>query len=701
MQESVHLSFFSVPAPRSPEHPAQSMPTAERSCGLIITDVGPSDWSRAVEAVVSPPSTLEVMPLGISQDQYLARYGAELDRGRPWTFSKHAGGIAKARERIREHVPKLMVQLQRTRLGGTKTLLELLQGDGFNAWWFLEISEKSAYRGELINRLYQLALVQAVFDFHTYEKVWICLKDEVLARTIEKGLRESSIETVLVGTERDRTTRGAVQWLLVHFTNALGVGALHFLQLVLIRGLNITRARLPSPRSLLLFTFYPRMWSAPYRREASEWFFGSLPEHFPDRVSSSYVVWLTAWPWEIWRNRKELRTFFRTRKALWLAPFAGTRALMSVVAPRWWMLHVRLSDAWQRSASLLFGLFDLGDAVRDELHRSLSSPELFRDLLLVDACKRLTASVPASTVLYRLEFQPFESAILFGTRGQASTLAFQHSTFGKNYLPYHFNRAEVAPSGVSGAMPLPDVILASGEYGRAAMLRNGCPSQSIEVCGPLRYRSFFGRVRERQTGGVVAKRTPDASAAKSLVVATAVSRPDAEGLIEALGACLHLLENTTVLFRSHPALPLETRFEELVGRRLGAGRYKFLASAEELYDALADADGAVMNYSTVMMEAVELGVVPVIFESGAVFDPKALEQDEWAGIIATNAEELARGIEHSLRSDESLRQRHGLVEQGRQWFDQPDIDPYGRVIETLSRRGIIPRSDRELVGSSP
>jgi len=677
------------------------MPPTEQYCRLVITDCGPAEWNRAVQTAILPPSMLEVLPVGISPDQYQSRYGGELDRCRPWTFSKVVGGSARARERIREYVPKLMAQLQRSRVDGPTTLLEWLEGDGFNAWWFLEISEKSAYRGELINRLYQLALVQAVLDSGTYGKVWICLKDEVLARTIEKGLCEASIDVSQVETERNHRSRSTLRWLCVHVRNALGVAILHMMQLVLMRGLNIAPPWLPSPRSLLLFTFYPRMWTAPYRHDASEWFFGALPEHFPDGVSSAYAVWLTAWPREIWSRRKELCRFFRSRKVLWLAPFAGIGALMSLATFRWWTLHLHLSDEWQRSAAVRFGPFDLGCAVRDELHRSLSSPELFRNLLLVAAWKRLTASVPGSTVLYRLEFQPFEHAIVFGTRGQVPAVAFQHSIFGKNYLPYHFNRDEVVQAGVSGAMPLPDVILVSGEFGRAAMLKNGCASHSVEVCGPLRYRSFFARVRPRQSRYAIGGRTADAPTARSLVVTTAVSRPDAESLLESLGQCLPLLDRMTVLFRSHPALPLDRCFEAIVGQRLGADRYRFLMSAEELHDALASADVAVMNYSTVMMEAVELGVVPIVFESRTVFDPKALEEDEWAGVVVTNAEELGRSIAHALRGDEPIRRRPALIEQGRRWFDQPDIDPYERVIETLRRRGMVPPVDRKFVGSRP
>jgi len=640
---------------------------------------------------------LNVLPLGVSHARYQALYGTQLDGLGTWTFSEVGKVTAKARERIREHVPKLMTQLRHSRMGKATSLLESLQCDGFNPWWFLEISEKSAYRGLLINRMYDLALVQSILDSGTYQRVWICLEDQVLGRVMRDGLERLSCTVIIVKSAGSIAKRGVVSWMCMHLRNALGVGMLHLLQRLLIFGLRIPIVRLPPPHSLLFFTFYPRMWSAPYQKEASEWFFGALPNYLPTHVPHYYAIWLTAWPGEIWKKRKELRSFFLSQKAFLLAPLVGLKSLMGLLGPRWWMLHVLLSDKWLRSAALRFGPFDVGEMVGDELHRSLASSEFSRDLLLVHAWRRLTTAVPVAAVLYRLEFQPFENAILYGSLGRTRTIAFQHSIFGKNYLPYHFNPGEFAQSSVPGSMPLPDVILVSGEYGRAVMLRNGYSSKCVEVCGPLRYRSFFARVKQQRGGQKGTGVRHDARVTKLLVVATSVSRPDAEGLLEALAACVDALGNTAIVFRSHPALPLEEQFEKLVGSRLARSQYRFLTSTEELYDALALADGAVMNHSTVMIEALELGVVPIIFESGAVYDPKAFESDEWAGVIATNAEELGRWFQSVMRGDDLTHKRYELLEQGRDWFDRPEVDPYQRFIDALNRHGIVTGLGTELV----
>ena len=667
------------------------MPTVANSRHLVITDSGPAAWVGRVRDAASSSSIVDVLPLGMSQDRYRARHGSGLEGLQPWKFADVTREINRARAMIRDCVPQLMMQLRRSRIDGAASFLDQFQRRGFNAWWFLEISEKSAYRGLLINRMYYLALVQSVLDSTTYQNVWLCLEDEVLSRSLSDGLRLLSIDCEMVKGAGTPSKRGVASWLILHLWNALGIGILHALQLLLVRGLKIADGRLPRSRSVLLFSFYPRMWSAPYSEEPSEWFFGALPKYFSTHAPHSYAIWLTAWPREIWAKRSELRSFFLAQNVLWLAPFAGTKAIASLFDPKWWILHVRLSGWQQRSTGLRFGAFDASEMVCEELHRSLSSTEFSRDLLLFHAWKHLTSFLPVAAVLYRLEFQPFENAILYGTRGKTRAIAFQHSLFGKNYLPYHFVSGELGHSSDPGSMPLADVILASGEAGRTVMLKNGCRPESVEVCGPLRYRDFFRRFGQpRERHAEAGKRLGVDWGTKILVVATAVSRPDAEGLFEALGQCAGYLGNMVVMFRSHPALALEKEFKAIVGSRLGSSQYRLLASVEELYDALSLADIAVVNHSTVALEALVLGVLPVIFDSGAVFDPKALESDEWAGMIASNAEELSRVLETVADGREDLVvKKQELLRQAGRWFDQPEEDPYPRFLEALSRHGML------------
>ena len=658
---------------------------------LIITDSGPEAWIDRLCVAGGGDSVVDVLPLGISQDHYRVSHGKLLERLGKWKFAETSQATAQARSAIRECVPQLMVQLRNGQFNSEGSLLDQFQHDGFNAWWFLEVSEKSAYRGLLINRLFYLALVQSVMNATICRKVCLCLNDAVLSQSMAGGLAKLNIDYVIVEGKGRVTSSGVLSWLSVHLRNALGVGILQALQRLMVRGLRISNCQLPSSQSVLLFSFYPRMWSSPYSEEASEWFFGLFPKFFPDQQPVHYSIWLTAWPWEIWERRRELRSFFRHQKAFCLTRFAGLRAIAGLFYPKWWLLHFRLSGMQRRNKSLRFAAFDVGSMVYEELHRSLSSSEFFRDLLLIRAWRNLSKSFSVAAVLYRLEFQPFENAILYGVRDRARTVGFQHSSFGRNYLPYHFMPGELSSSPHAGSMPLADLVVMSGEFGREVMLKNGCRPELVEVCGPLRYRNLLSKVNQRSDRRAEAcKRLGVNRTTKILVVATSVSRQDAEGLLAALQECAAVLEGAMIMFKSHPALPLEKKFLEVARSCVGLSQCRVLASVQELYDALLLANVAIVNNSTVAFEALVLGVVPVIFDSGSVFDPKAMESDEWAGMIASNAEQLGLVLQSAMDGGEELDvKRRQLFEQAKRWFDQPEKDPYPRFLNLLVKHGVL------------
>ena len=658
---------------------------------LVITDSSPQAWIDRVCMVSRVNLVVEVLPLGISRDHYRASHGILLERLGKWKFAETAQASEQARQLIRECVPQFMVELRNRQFGAEGSLLDQFQHDGFNAWWFLEVSEKSAYRGLLINRLFYLALVRSIINATLCRKVYLCLADTVLSQSLANGLSRLNVDCVKVEVEGRVASPGALSWLSVHLKNALGVGIFQVLQQLMVRGLRISNSQLPPSQSVLLFSFYPRMWSFPYSEEASEWFFGHFPKFLPAQQPAYYSIWLTAWPWEIWKRRRELRSFFRHQKAFFLMRFVGLRAIAGLLHPKWWLLHFRLSNVQGRSKSLYFASFDVGNMVYEELHRSLSSSEFFHDLLLVRAWRSLSKSLLVTAVLYRLEFQPFENAILYGIAGRARTVAFQHSSFGRNYLPYHFVPGELGFPRHAGSMPLADLVVMSGEFGREVMLKNGYRSEAVEVCGPLRYRKLLSRVSQLSDRSAEAcKRLGVNRTTKILVVATSVSRQDAEGLLAALQECAAVLGGAMIMFRSHPALPLEKEFLEAARSCAGLSQSRVLGSVEELYDALLLANAAVVNNSTVAFEALVLGVAPVIFDSGSVFDPKAMESDEWAGMIASNAEQLGLVLRSTMEGGEELvAKRRQLIEQAKTWFDQPEKDPYLRFLNLLEKHGIL------------
>jgi hypothetical protein len=213
----------------------------------------------------------------------------------------------------------------------------------------------------------------------------------------------------------------------------------------------------------------------------------------------------------------------------------------------------------------------------------------------------------------------------------------------------------------------------------------------VEGCGPVRYRPLIAQhaAQSGRPDRIYLRLGLDVRT-KVLVVATAVSREEAMGLLIALGKCAAELGQWFVAFKSHPALSLEHEFVRLVGVNLGSSRYRILESLEELYDSLSVAQAVVLNHSTVTFESLMLGVLPIVFDSGAVFDPKAMEPHEWEGVSARNAEELRVALRKTTRMNgEAQPMKERLLTQAGRWFDRPDHDPYQRFIDILQKHGVL------------
>lgn len=677
----------------APTQPADS-PKAGRTVRLVVTDGCPSRWMPAARAIDDGTCRWELLPVGISVDLYRMEHAAGLNTLRCWTFVDVPRCAAEARAELRRTMPQFISELRRQRVVGDKTLSELFTQGDLNIWWFLEISEKSAYRGPFLNRLYYLALIRAALAKGGYDEIWLCLQDEPLAQAIRSGCNGAvrHVRRAVIGPHIWRSPAlDALKVPARYGGNALGVAVLHLLRCWLVKLLRISRRAPAAPDAFLFVSYYPAMWSNAYGLTPSEWFFGSLPETLSKLHPVQYGIWLTSQPWEIWRQRVALRRFFRERSTVILSLWAGARAIQEVLSPGHFWRAIRIVIKGRFAIRATFAGCDVARLVTEELWRSLCSREFFLDLLLMRALERLTQAHAVAAVIYRLEFQPFEKAILYGIRGRTRSIAVQHSVFGCNYLPYFFAPEDLTgmPDNPGDAMPAPDLIMTSGAMCRDAMLQSGFPPQKVAVCGPLRY----SRLLQYRTDEIRRRRLRDRwgwpSTATVVYAATGVSREDGLGLLAAIAEGIASAKELVVIFKSHPALPLDEEFYRLVGPRLEPSRYRVLPLRASFYDELAAADAALVTGSTVALEAVCLGVFPILYASGASFDMKTFEPTEWGGLLVGEAEELKEALRMVVERDPSLQaMRAGWPRLVNQWFDRPETDPNARFMEALEKHGV-------------
>ena len=137
-------------------------------------------------------------------------------------------------------------------------------------------------------------------------------------------------------------------------------------------------------------------------------------------------------------------------------------------------------------------------------------------------------------------------------------------------------------------------------------------------------------------------------------------------------------------------MPLDDEFHRLVASRLQAAGHRILPSDAPLHEYIGAADGVVLTGTTVGLEAMLLGVVPIVFESRGIFDAKAMSEVEEACFVVRDALELSRAMQWVLDDDARVRDvRLHWDRAVTRMFDGIDQDPHDRFVQILARHGLI------------
>jgi hypothetical protein len=601
-----------------------SRPATEMSRRLLITDRYDAPALRNVVNGRYPGVAWDVLLLGLSNSWFRWQHSPPTSHQDMWRLVDPAPHAAEASNRVGDFLVDLVERLPRTDLGG-QTLDGLLKTPEGSLWWFLEISEKGPFRGPLVTQLYRLALARAAIQDGRYDEVHVSLADQLLADVFQRADSASPHITVLPtrrtpGTWLDRRPRVA------YWTHSLGavarVGAIKALLYVFPASVGT-----PAGQGLAAFTFYPAWWTRPFSQDATDRFFS----HLGEAGVSRYLAWLTGVR-SLWRHRRQVAQVLPARRVEPLQAHVRIRDLLAVLSFR---RYTRMCRIHRRARVLLhekFEAFEVGAVIAAELSRSITSSEVALDKLIACAVRRCVTRAAPRGVLYRLEFQPFENALLRGLRGRSRGIGFLHYPFGRHYLSSRFAPGEV-PRYLSGAdrirdRPLPDGVIACGPVGIDHIADSGYPRSQCAVCGPQR----FGRLVEyRRTCGSredtrVRLRLP---IGRSICLVTlAIIEEDTAALFAALAGGVDSALGCQLVIRTHPNRPAGDPALKAALKRFGQSRASLMDSSDDIYDHIVAADAIVCIGSMIAFEAMALDRMPIVFENPSTFPALSLAEFE-------------------------------------------------------------------------
>jgi hypothetical protein len=391
------------------------------------------------------------------------------------------------------------------------------------------------------------------------------------------------------------------------------------------------------------FTVYPLWWSAPFTSAASDRFFS----HLADIGVAGYLAWFGS-PTLLWRHRREVRQIVRARGLLPL------QAFLKVVEPLSLLRFSRFRPVWRYERHLrshvraTFARFDVGPLMADEVSRSLTAGEPFQNSLISRAVRRASGALRPETVLFRLEFQPTESALLRGLGGTAAGIGYLHYPFARNYLSMRFAPGEIdrylGCQDSPRERPLPSAVIASGEAGLQHLADSGYPRTRMAVCGPQRYGRLAEYLRGRPDPRAVRATLGLPAGVRVFFVALAIKEEDTEALFGALAEAAAIAGDFRLVVRTHPNRPRGDDALAVALTALGASRASLMDPTQDVYDYLVAVDAMICIGSMIAFEAMALGTMPIVFENPGSHAALSLAEYEAGLFVVRNGQELAAAL---------------------------------------------------------
>lgn len=552
--------------------------------------------------------------------------------------------------------------------------LAVLPG-GLSWWWYTPLSEKSPLRSGIIQQLYWLLLLRQLLETQPVEAIEWRGSDRALAAAAGEIAAAARVPFRFVRVGWSRPER------LIAVARRGRFIVTHLLQWALVRILGIGAGVDFGSVDALLYTRFPILWQSGQWQERM---FGEWPAFLERRGHTvAYAGVLTSLPVHLIRHGGMLRAITTSRRIALLDRYVSLRQLLTAhLNPS---LLVRYL-AWRRRSlrNVRYQGISIGDLLGRELDLNVLHAELPFNSCIAVAWRNVVAAAPAARAVFLpFEYQPMERAVTAGTKNvrDVTVVGMQTGLFTSSQMGFTFPAEEVARQDEPSGAPLPDVVAAYGELPhRVFASRLG--AARVYLTGALRYSEL---VRRRRAAPRV-QRTAAPPAPVQVLVATSAMLSEATRLLVAAIAIASDNPSLHLVFRFHYHLLLHSQVQREAAAR-GFDRYSVEES--DFYDLLARTDFMICAGTSLGMEAIALGCMPVVFDPVVSLTTNPMLEVQDAAFIWHTEHELREAIAHcAARSSEYERRRLAWPQALAAHFANLDVDPNQRLYEHLCERGV-------------
>jgi|GEM_PF-4154952 len=548
-------------------------------------------------------------------------------------------------------------------------------------WWYTPLSEKSPLRSRLIRELYWLTLLRMVFETYAITEVDWVGDDPRFTAVAARLAAQWQVKFHFASRRRTRPSH------LTHaFVRRVVYSIFAFVRWLILKILFLGKGIEDPDFDVALYSRFPILWERqePLWRERM---FGAWPEYL--RTRRHRTAYLAVFSGSLKMLVREWRTLRQRcrQQNIWIIE-------RSVSFSSLLRAHLSLSlfcryFSWRRrviSQPVFYNDLDIRNLFWREFDSNLLSTEIPLDLTIAKGISRIARKASSLRAIFLpFEYQPMERAVWTGAKSlrDISMVGLQTGLFTSNQMGFSFPVDEVkAGSDDDLKSPVPDVLAAYGALPyRVFSERLG--SERVCLSGPIRYSDLQSRDPNSDRSFSVENASPSAVL---VLLATSIAKEESIPLLETAFKASAELPEVFFLIKFHYHLPLHAEVNRLAAR-YGIDRYRVFDS--DLYELMRVARIVICAGSSIGIEAMTLGCIPVVFRSLGEMSSNPMLDVPDAVFFWNSIDELRAALQSCLAQDVEYRKRESAWPQA--LADQLDLagSPDDRLYEFLRSRAVV------------
>ncbi len=564
-----------------------------------------------------------ILALGFDKYQVADYIGSLLENKIQVIDMNHYREIAETE--VRKYVIKTVSTLPKFKSTKTDLSKLLYNKSGINLWWFLEISEKSPFRGAYISQLYQIACIQLVKQSSNFDQTHYSLTDYNILSVL---LSDQKVHIVHSIYHLRKIVRNLGE--LKYFLNSVFV----MCKIILIKIIlaNLQKKDKDVMQFHGVFSFYPSWWLKPYTKENSDRFFNRLVKD--DGVFLNYI-WLDENFMKLIKSVKKIRWLGQKSENIIIQKFFRYRDIKKIFSFGTWLQLRNFRNQIMFSNIPSFMNLDVRPILNQELSRNISSQDLVQSQIIQLSMTNTLHLAPPKSLLFRFESQPLDRSIIYSCKNLTISVGYYHSSLAlcENYLPFWYGKEFLKENYASLT---PDKVIYSNKFSKRALIREGFPESKLLHCGPLRSRDLMQyRNPQKMQSGKESFVTADTM---NIFVGMSVNTSINEIMIKNLISVLDETFRYTLIIKTHPSLELlDLNLFHNVKRNVNL---IILNKNDEYLEFLEACDFSVMTGTTLVFESIYLKTFPIVCESASIYNAVNFQQFRKFCLIACDRSQL-------------------------------------------------------------